>query len=718
MRVRVVLVACFLAGGAPAAGAPVPVYPPAPRGTVIDDYFGTAVADPYRWMENAHDPALHKWVDAENRLTSAYMAKNPFRSWMAKRLTQIWNFQNDNTVPDQVAGPRLFFRRNTGLQNQSPVYVQDSPAAKPRLLIDPNVLSPDGSIALNAYWPSPDGKLLAYGLAPGGGDWTSVHLLDVATGKTLADEVRWLKTWDVAWTNDDRGFFYCRYPEPPKGNEVGAEMIQEMVYYHVLGQPQTADRLIYTRHDLPHWLIEPAVSENGRYLIVMLNHGAAPQNELYIADMGDALKPDTAAPLKPLYVRNDAAYTPIDVRDGVLYLTTNLGAPRQRIVAAKLSQPDPAHWRIVIPQGASAIEYATFAGRYLIVVRVVDAANRLDLYDTIGRPAGALALPALGTAMGISSLQRSDIVYYGFSSWLAPTSVYRYDLRTGKTAPVFQPETKFDASNYETREVFYPSKDGTLVPMFIVAAKNVKLNGRNPTILYGYGGFDITLTPMFKPAYPVWLELGGILAVSNPRGGDTYGEAWHRAGMLDKKQNTFDDFAWGAKYLIDKGYTSAAHLGILGKSNGGLLVGASITEHPALFGAAHIEHGVLDMLRYQHFSGGALVIPEYGSSGDLRAFKWLYAWSPLQNIRDRTCYPPTLITTSWDDDRVVPMHAFKFAAAMQHAQACANPVLLRTTGATAHSYMPTDQNIAQTADVWAFEAEHLGITSESIPLVQ
>jgi prolyl oligopeptidase len=689
-------------------------YPPTPRGNIVDHYFGTTVRDPYRWMENLHDPALHTWVDAENRLTAACMAKNPIRRWMAQRLPQIWNLPSE-TTPVPVHGSRLFFERNTGLQNQSVLYVQDSPSAKPRVLIDPNVISPDGSMALSGYYPSADGKLLAYMLSPGGSDTMIVHVLDVATGNALPDVVLWLKESNVAWTNDNKGFFYARYPQPTRGDEITQLEVHQQVYYHALGAPQSADRLIYDRTDQPNWFMTPVVSENGRYLFVMLNRGTAPENELFVADMGDPLKPHIAAPLKPLYVRDDASYQPIDVKDDVLYLQTTLGAPRWRIVAAKLSNPDTAHWRTVVPEAKGVLQISSFAGRYLVVNRIVDAAARLDLYDTDGKPAGTIALPEFGTIMGASGLQSSNDLYYSFSSYLSPTSTYRYDLQTGKAQMVFAPDLKFDASKYKTREVFYPSKDGTIVPMFILAAKGIKLDGSHPTILLGYGGFDSTLVPFYKPPYPVWLELGGIFAVANLRGGDTYGEQWHRAGMLGKKQNTFDDFAWAAKYLVDNGYTSVKHLGIQGKSNGGLLVGASITERPELFGAAYIEHGVLDMLRFQHFSSGLAGTAEYGASDDPAAFKWLYAYSPVQNVRDGACYPPTLVTTSWDDDRVVSMHAFKFVAAMQRAQACANPVLLRTTGATAHSYMPTDQAIAQAADQWSFEGYYLGMTPASIP---
>ena len=713
-RVTLALLVSLASGIAGTEGAPGPAYPPATRGTVVDHYFGTAVPDPYRWMENSRDPALHKWVDAENRLTQAYMAKNPIRPWFAKRLTELWNIPSQ-TTPEPVHGGRIFFERNTGLQNQPVVYVQDAPSAKPRVLIDPNVISPDGSTALSRFIPSPDGKLLAYALSPGGSDWMDYHLLDVTTGRQLPDVVHWVKAANVAWTNDDRGFFYARYPAPPKGNEIDEANVSETIYYHAVGTPQSADRLIYARADLAYWLIVPTVSENGRYLFISLNQGSSTNTELYVADMGDPRKPDLAAPLKPFYDKNDAAYDVIDVRNGELYLQTNLGAPRQKIVAAKLSDPDPAHWRTIVPEGKAIMQFASFAGSYIAMDSIVDATSRLDLYGTDGKPAGTIPLPELGTVTDISGIQGSDFLYYNFSSFLYPTTTYRYNVRTKKTDTVSQPATKFDRSKYETKQVFYPSRDGTMVPLFILAAKNIKLDGSHPTMLYGYGGFDGTLTPIFKPAYPAWLELGGVFALSNPRGGDTYGEAWHRAGMLDKKQNVFDDFAWGAKYLIAKGYTSANHIGIQGRSNGGLLTGAEVTEHPELFGAVYSEHPVLDMLRYQRFSAGGLFVPELGSSDDPKGFKYLYAYSPLHNIKDGTCYPATLITTSWDDDRAVPMHSFKFAAAMQHAQPCANPILLRTTAATAHSYMPTDQAIAQNADEWAFAGYYLGMTHASIP---
>lgn len=699
----------FLAAPALAASSLMPIHYPKPhRDHTVDHYFGTAVPAPYQWMENMNSPRLHRWVKRENALTNAYLSKIPIRPWIRKRLTQLWNYPKE-TPPEQVAGGRIFFRRNSGLQNQSVLYVQNGPTAKPRVLINPNKLSPNGSIALAGYTPSPDGKYVAYALSKGGSDWQTIHVLNVATGKTLPHPVHWVKFSNIAWTNNDQGFFYSRYPEPPKHNRINEQVVNQKLYYHSLNKPQKSDKLIYSRPKLPRWIIEGQVSENGQYLFVSLINGTAPQNELYYADLGKPDKPDIGAKLKPLFTKNNAKYQVVGIRDGTLYLLTTLAAPRDRIVATKLNQPGPTHWRTVVPQGKGVIQNAAITDDHVIVNDLVIAKSRLFLYTLTGRRLATLPLPTLGTVSGLSARQDSKNVYYGFTSFLDPLSIYRYNVTTHTTHTVFKPTVQFDASRYETKQVFYHSKDGTIVPMFIVAKKGLKLNGSHPTVLYGYGGFDITITPRFNPMLPVWLELGGVYAVPNLRGGGTYGERWHRAGMLGNKQNVFNDFAWAAKYLIAKKYTATPRLAIQGYSNGGLLTGASITQRPHLFGAAYIGHGVLDMLRYQDFSGGALWAPEYGTSSNRKAFKWLYAYSPLQNIKNGTCYPPTLVTTSWDDDRVVPMHEFKFTAKIQRAQACANPILLHTTAHTSHVYMPTDKQIAQTVDVWAFEAYNLGV---------
>ncbi len=683
-------------------------YPQAPRDTVVDDYFGTEVPAPYRWMENLDSPAVKQWVDAENEVTFAYLEKIPVRDWIHQRLTMLWNYAKTST-PTQVAGGRIFFTRNTGLQNQSVVYVQDSAEGTPRELLDPNTLSADGSVALLGTAPSPDGKYLAYSLSQGGSDWQTIHVRSVTTGEDLPDSVQWVKFSGPSWTHDDAGFFYSRYPEPPEGRAISQQVVDQKLYYHRLGTDQSADKLVYERPDLPRWIVAGNVSEDGRYLFVSLVNGTAPENQLFYVDLGRPEAPNVTAALKPLYTKNDAQYRPVGNDGGTLFLQTTLQAPKGRIVATRLADPDPAHWQVVVPEGDGVIQGAAMANGRLLVDRLVVAKSQLSIFSATGDSLASVPLPTLGAVGGISARDDSRTVYYGFSSFLYPTSVYAYDVQTGDTTSFFRPQVDFDPSLYETKQVFYPSKDGTQVPMFIVAKKGVALDGTNPTMLYAYGGFDITVTPSFSPVLPVWLELGGVYAVANLRGGGTYGEAWHHAGMLGNKQNVFDDFASAARYLIDQKYTSSKRLGIQGYSNGGLLVGASITQHPELFGAAYGGAGVMDMLRYQYFSGGDLWAPEYGRSDDSTAFKWLRAYSPVANVKKGTCYPPTIITTADHDDRVVPSHSYKFAAKLQYDQGCDNPVLIRVETQTSHGYMPTDKRISQTTDVWAFEAYNLGI---------
>jgi len=689
-------------------------YPVAHRDNTVDTYFGAKVPAPYQWMENLSSPALNQWVDAENKLADNYLAGIPVRGWIDHRLTQLWNYAKEGT-PDQLKNGMLFFRRNSGLQNQSVVYVQDSSTAKPRVLLDPNHLSPDGSIALAATAPSPQGKYLAYALSKGGSDWQTIHVLNVATGKPLSDAVQWVKFSDISWTNDGKGFYYSRYPQPPGGEKtISQAVVNQKLYYHKVGTPQSEDKLIYARPDLPQALIEGDVSEDGHYLYVALWNNSISNNELYYANLGNPDKPNLGAAIQPLYTKNNAMYRPIGREGNTLYLQTTLDAPRGRIVAAKFSDPDSAHWQTLVAQAGGVLANASMAGGDIFANYQDVAVSHLELFNASGKLLHTLALPALGAVNNISARNDSPVVYYDFTSFLYPKTIYRYDVANNTTSVTFKPDVPFDSSLYQTTQVFYTSKDGTKVPMFIVAKKGIKLDGTHPTVMCAYGGFDITKTPVFSalhfgPMLPVWLEMGGVYALPNLRGGGVYGEAWHHAGMLGKKQNVFDDFAWAAKYLYKQGYTSPKHLAIRGYSNGGLLTGASITERPKLFGAAYIGHGVLDMLRYQMFSGGSLWVPEYGSSDDHQAFQWLIQYSPLQNVHSGTCYPPTLITTSWNDDRVVPSHAFKFTAKLQRAQGCANPILLSTTASTAHDYMPTDKKIQQVADVWAFEAWNLGI---------
>ena len=685
-------------------------YPPTRRDSTVDDYFGVKVPAPYQWMENLDSPDVSNWVQDQNALTYSCLDKIPIRDWIKTKLTSLWNYAREST-PEQVAGGRIFFTKNSGLQNQSVVYVQDSAAGAPRELLDPNALSPNGSIALLDWQPSPRGVYLAYDLSQGGSDWFTVHVRDIASGKDLPDVVRWVKFSDISWTEDGRGFFYSRYPAPPDGQAISQRVINQKLYYHRLGTDQSADTLIYERPDLPDWTIAGDVSEDGRYLFIYLQNGTAPQNELFYADLSSPLKPSISATITALYTNNDAQYFAVGHKGKTLFIQTTLNAPKGRIAAAGIDRPDPGHWHVIVPEGEGVIQGATLASGRLLVNYQVVAQSRLALYSTGGKSEGEIRLPALGTVTDISARNDSKTIYYGFTSFLYPESVYHYDLRKAVSHVFFKPDVQFDPAPYEVKQIFYPSKDGTNIPMFVVAKKDVERDGANPTILYGYGGFDITITPRFNPMLPVWLQLGGVYAVANLRGGGTYGEEWHKAGMLGNKQNVFDDFAWAAKYLIAQKFTSPRRLGIQGYSNGGLLVGASITQHPELFGAAYAGAGVLDMLRYQHFSGGALWAPEYGASSDEKAFRWLYAYSPLANVHPGTCYPPTIITTADHDDRVVPSHSYQFAAALQHAQGCDNPVLIRIETKTSHGYMPTDKRIAQTADVWAFQAYNLGITN-------
>lgn len=692
-------------------------YPVARSDRMVDTYFGTRVPAPYQWMEDLKSPELHRWVHAENQLTDDYLAKIPIRGWIEQHLTKAWNYSKED-APIQLENGMLFYRRNSGLQNQSIVYVQSSAAASQRVLLDPNGLSPDGSIALVADVPSPRGRYLAYALSVGGSDWETIHVMDVATGKVLPDVVRWVKFSGIDWTQDGKGFFYSRFPAPPESRSASDHAVADQeLCYHLLGTPQTDDRLVYARPDIPHAFILDGdfvggnANEQGRYFLVIVQNNAARRNELYYIDLGNPENPKFSGGVKPLYTKNNAAFYPIGQEGGTLYLWTTLDAPRGKIIATSFRDPDPKRWMTVVPEGEGVLTSARMADGKILANYQVVAKSRLELFNTGGKFLRTLDLPALGTVDQISANNDTNTIYYAFTSYLDPTTIYQFDIANGKTTVFFKPDVRFDPASYEVKQVFYTSRDGTRVPMFIVEKKGLKLDGSHPTVLYGYGGFDFSTTPTFDPMLPVWLELGGVYAVANIRGGGEYGEAWHRAGMLGNKQNVFDDFAWAAKYLIKHGYTSSKRLGIQGYSNGGLLTGVSVTQHHGLFGAAYIGHGVLDMLRYQKFSGGAYWAAEYGTSEIKKDFEWLIKYSPLQNIRADTCYPATFVTTSWDDDRVVPSHAFKFTAKIQQAQACDNPILLHTTSSTSHMYMPTDKLIRQDADVWAFEAWNLGIRS-------
>ncbi len=701
------VVLCTTAGAA--AAQQTPTYPATRKDSVVDDYFGTKVADPYRWLEDQNSPEVARWVEAENAVTYRYLDQIPLREAFRKRLTALWNTPSIG-MPTRVAG-RLFYRMNSGLQNQSVLYDQADVRGTPTTLIDPNALSADGSVDLASYAPSPDGRYLAYGLSVGGSDWEELHVRVLATGRDLADTVHWVKYSGVSWTRDGGGFFYTRFPAPPKDQVLTAAAVNGKIYYHAVGTPDTQDKLIYERPDRPDWYEGASVTDDGRYVFITLNHGTNPENLLYYADLGDPMHPNVAAPVRPITTTDDAEYGVIGNIGSTIFVQTTKDAPNRRIIAMALPDTTLAHARTVVPETKNNIQASLVAGDRIVVQTLEDVQSHVRMYAADGKLLDQVSLPGIGAVQGLSGRADRRELFYAFASYLAPTTVYHYDFATRKTA-VFSPlarTTLFDPSPYETKQVFYRSKDGTRVPMFITMKKGTKLDGSHPTILYAYGGFDIATLPGFSPTVAVWLEHGGIYAEANIRGGSEYGEAWHHAGRLDQKQNVFDDFAWAAKYLIAQQYTSPKHLAIHGYSNGGLLVGATEEQHPELFAAAYPGAGVMDMLRYQKFSAGIGWVPEYGASDNPEQFKYLIKFSPVHNAKPGTCYPATIVTTADHDDRVVPGHSFKFTAALQAAQSCNRPILIRVETKTSHGYMPTDKRIAQLADVWAFTGWETGM---------
>ena len=706
---RMIVAVVLIAAGTPiAASGQVPVkYPSTHKGATVDNYFGTTVPDPYRWLEDQSSAATTRWVRAENKVTFDYLATIPLRETFRRELTNLINVPRVST-PRRVAG-KLYFSKNTGLQNQSVVFEQASLDAAPRRLIDPNTLSPDGSTALAGYVPSPNGKYLAYSLSVGGSDWTEIHVRALADMRELTDVVHWVKYSGTAWTNDGNGFFYTRFPAPAKDSVLTAKAINGKIYYHVIGTPDSQDRLIYQRPDRPEWYLGSFVSEDGRFLFITMHHGTEPHNLLLVADMNNGMHPDIGATIVPLYSGSDAEYEPLGNDGDTIFMQTTAGAPKRKIVSFLLADTARTHWHTVVPEGADVLASSTMAGGRIVTQTLEDVKSRLRIFSTAGQMTGDIALPGIGTVGSLSSRNDTPELFYSFASYLSPSTVYHYDFTTGRSTPFQPPKVPFDTAPYETQQVFYTSKDGTRVPMFITARKGVTLDGSHPTILYAYGGFNISTTPSFSSSVAVWLKHGGIYAVANIRGGGEYGDAWHRAGMLDKKQNVFDDFIAGAEYLIAQGYTSRAHLAIHGYSNGGLLIGAVEEQRPDLFAAAYPGAGVMDMLRYDKFSAGIGWVPEYGSSSNAAQFETIYKYSPVHNVKPGTCYPATIVTTADHDDRVVPGHSYKFIAALQAAQGCNRPTLIRVETKTSHGYMPTDKSIAQAADVWAFTAWNTGM---------
>ena len=679
-------------------------YPPARRSDHVDIYHGVKVADPYRWMENIDAPETRAWVEAQGRLSRSFLDAIPGRAGMAARLKDIWNFERWS--PPVRHGQYWFYSHNDGLQNQAVVFVTREPGEPARMLIDPNTLAADGTVSLRETAVSDDGRLFAYATSDAGSDWQIWHVRDVDTGQDLPDALRWSKFGTASWRKDGSGFYYTRFDAPPEGQALKSATEYQKLYFHKLGTPQSDDRLVYTRSDDPDWFLGSAVTDDGRYLVIQANHGTDMRNTVLVQDL-------TApqAPIVPVIAEPSAQYDVIDNIGSTLYVRTDNGAPRYRVIAIELANPDPAHWRTIIPEGADTIDSASLVGGQLILGRLKDAHSAVARYAPDGHELGPIELPGLGTAEGFSGHAEDRSTYYSYSGYATPPSVYRVELASGAISLWRSPTLKgFVPTDFETQQAFFASKDGTKVPMFITARKGTKLDGNNPTILYGYGGFNISLTPTFSPAVAAWLETGGVWAVANLRGGGEYGRAWHEAGMKTRKQTVFDDFAAAGRYLVSSHWTSSKRLALRGGSNGGLLVGAVAEQHPELAAAVIAQVGVMDMLRFRDFTVGKAWESDYGSVDNEQEFRAMYAYSPYHNVRAGVHYPATLIMTGDHDDRVFPAHSFKFAAAMQHANPHGEPALLYVESRAGHGQgKPTAKMIEEVVDMYAFILHVFGL---------
>ena len=678
-------------------------YPHAKTVDQIDDYHGVKVADPYRWLEDTDSSDTHAWVEAENKVTFGYLEQIPYRKAIHDRLTKLWNYERFG-VPEKQ-GSRYFYQHNSGLQNQSVLYVAETLSAEPRVLLDPNTLSSDGTVALVGHAVSEDGKLLAYGTSASGSDWMEWRVRDVDSGKDMPDIIKWVKFSGASWTKDGKSFYYSRYDEPKQGAPLRDANYFQKLYVHRLGTEQSDDKLVYERPDNKELGFAGQVTDDGHYLVITVWQGTSPKNRLYYKDLTNP-----NAEVVKLLDAFDAQYQFIDNDGGVLWIKTDLDAPRGKIIAIDTQHPERSNWKTIVPQGKDKLNAANMVGDRFVLEYLRDAQTEVRVHDLQGKFVRNVDLPGIGTAEGFAGKRKDKETFYAFTSFIVPTSIYRYDLETGKSSVFRQPKVDFDPGQYLTEQVFYTSKDGTRVPMFLTHKKGLKKDGQNPVLLYAYGGFNISLTPAFSVPNLVWLEMGGVYAQPNLRGGGEYGEEWHEAGTKLKKQNVFDDFIAAGEWLIAHHYTTPAKLAIRGGSNGGLLVGACLTQRPDLFGATLPQVGVMDMLRFHKFTIGWAWTSDYGSSDDPDIFKALYAYSPLHNLKPGTKYPATLVTTADHDDRVVPGHSFKFAATLQADQAGVAPVLIRIETKAGHGAgKPISKQIEEISDSWAFLARNLNM---------
>jgi prolyl oligopeptidase len=701
------LVLTLAATMAAAAQAQSIQYPDTRRAEQVDDYHGQQVADPYRWLEDdaRTSQEVADWIAAENKVTRAYLDAIPQREEFRRRLSELWNYER-YSAPWKMGG-RYFYAKNDGLQNQSVLYWAETYDGEGKVLIDPNGWSADGTIALGQTEVSDDGRLLAYARQEAGSDWVTLHVMEIESGRQLDDKIEWSRHGNIVWNAAGDGFFYARYPEPPAGQQYQAPSLNQMIYFHKLGDPQSSDVLVYRDADNPEWGIHLGRTDDNRYLVLSISRSTDPQNKVYVRRVDAPLD----APWTKLVDDFANEWGAIGNIGSAMYFHTDLDAPTKRIVSMDVDAGGRETLKEVVPAGPATLLGASLFGERLLCQYLEDVAARVDAYAVDGRKVGAVKLPGVGSIGGFGGEQTDEETFYTFTSYTTPPSIYRYDINGDESALIRAPQIKLDPANYESKLDFFESKDGTRVPIIVSYRKGLERNGQNPTVLYGYGGFNISLTPAFSVEYAVWMDMGGVVAVPNLRGGGEYGEEWHQAGKKDKKQNVFDDFIAAAEWLIAQKYTSTPRLAISGGSNGGLLVGAALIQRPELFGATLPAVGVLDMLRFHQFTAGHFWVDEYGSADDPAEFKTLLAYSPYHNVKAGAHYPATMITTADTDDRVVPMHSFKFGAALQHAQAGDAPILLRIETRAGHgSGTPITKRIDQAADRWAFLWRALGMS--------
>ena len=677
-------------------------YPESPRTDKVDIIHGIRVPDPYRWLEDIDSQQTQDWMEAENQVTFEYLRQIPAREKIRQRISELWNYERYEVLPFKRGG-RYFLSRNDGLQNQDVHYWMESLEDEPKVLLDPNKLSEDGTVALTNLAVSEDGMLVAYGLSASGSDWTEWQIREVDTGRDMTDHLKWVKLSDASWTHDGDGFFYSRFDAPEEGAAYKGANYYHKLYDHRIGTPQSQDELVYERPDQKEWRFGGNVTEDGRYLTISVWHGTRRENGIFYKD----LQTDDGEVVE-LLRDFDASYSFIGNDGPVFYFMTDLDAPMSRVIAININKPESPNWEQIIPESSDALQSVSLVNDMFVASYLHDAYSLVKIFDMAGKPVREVEFPGIGTEYGFVGRRRDKETFYYFTGFTTPGAIYRYDMETGEITLFWEPKVDFDQDAYVTEQVFYHSRDGTRIPMFICHKKGLKLDGNNPTYLYGYGGFNIPLTPGFSISNLAWMEMGGVFAQPNLRGGGEYGKTWHKAGMKLKKQNVFDDFIAAAEWLIENRYTSTPKLAIGGDSNGGLLIGACMTQRPDLFGACTPAVGVLDMLRFHKFTIGWAWTSDYGSPDDPEEFEALLAYSPYHNIKSGTEYPPTLIMTGDHDDRVFPAHSFKFAAALQAAQAGAAPTLIRIETKAGHGAgKPMSKAIEELADQLAFTVHAL-----------